>query len=165
MTSEEKEEPTSRKRLLVKIIAFALIIGGIILIITGIITMIHGQSMFGDPDAPWFETVSRGGGLLVGGFFMIIPAFFILFVSFGMGAAGRIMDEAGKTFDHDSDYERYEKMIEESSKRRPTGVNRTEETASISDMDRVQAVKIRCQLCGALNDDDAKFCDQCSQPL
>lgn len=26
-------------------------------------------------------------------------------------------------------------------------------------------IKVRCRGCGALNDEDAKFCDQCSQPM
>ena len=165
MTGQEKEEPTSKKQLLVRIIGFGLLIGGIILIINGAIMINKGNKMFGDFDAPWFETVSTGGGLLAGGFFMIFPAIFILFVSHATSITGRTLKHAGTTFGHDDDYERYEKIIEESAKRRATGVKRTEGTVSIGDVDGVQAVKIRCQLCGALNDDDAKFCDQCSQPL
>ena len=165
MTAEEKEEPTSKKQLLVRIIGFGLLIGGIILIINGAIMINKGNSMFGDFDAPWFETVSRGGGLLAGGFFMVFPAIFILFVSHATSLMSRPLKHAGTPLGHDNDYERYEKMIEESAKRRATGVNRTEVRASIGGADSVQTVKIRCQLCGALNDDDAEFCDQCSESL
>jgi len=165
MTGEEKEEPTSKKQLLVRIIGFGLLIGGIILIINGAIMINKGNKMFGDFDAPWFETVSTGGGLLAGGFFMIFPAIFILFVSHATSITGRTLKYAGTTLDKDDDYERYEKIIEESSKRRATGVNRKETMTQNIDMNSDQIVKIRCQLCGALNDDDAEFCDQCSESL
>ena len=165
MTGEEKEEPTSKKQLLLRIIGFGLLIGGIILIINGAITLNKGNAMFGDPDAPWFETITKGGGLLGGGFFMVIPAIFILFVSHGTSMLGRTLKYAGTTLDKDDDYERYEKIIEESAKRRATGVNRKETVTQNIEMNSDQIVKIRCQLCGALNDDDAEFCDQCSESL
>ena len=61
MTSQEKKEPTSKKQVFVRIIGFGLLIGGIILIINGAIVLNKGNSMFGDFDAPWFETVSQDG--------------------------------------------------------------------------------------------------------
>jgi len=165
MTGQEKKEPTSKTQVFVRIIGFCLLIGGIILIINGAIVLNKGNSMFGDFDAPWFETVSTGGGLLAGGFFMVIPAIFILFVSHGTSIMGRTLKYAGTTLDKDDDYERYEKIIEESAKRRATGVNRKETMTQNIEMNSNQVVKIRCQLCGALNDDDAEFCDQCSESL
>jgi len=163
MTSEENED--SSKHLFVRIIGFGLLIGGIILLINGAIVLNKAFSMFGDFDAPMFETFVKGGGLLAGGFFMVIPAIFILFVSHGTSMLGRTLKYAGTTLDKDDDYERYEKIIEESAKRRATGVNRKETVTQNIEMNSDQIVKIRCQLCGALNDDDAEFCDQCSESL
>ncbi|MFX1575232.1 MAG: hypothetical protein ACFFB0_21055 [Promethearchaeota archaeon] len=162
MTSERKEEPTSKRSSIVRIIGFGLLIGGIILVIYGSIFLIRANKMFGDPEAPWWETVSTGSGLLAGGLFMILPAIFILFVS----AQYRFLSRMGpKTFGLEDDYERYERIIQESSKARPSTPNRPVKVTPNEVMNGNQVVKIRCQLCGALNDEDAKFCDQCSQPL
>lgn len=167
MNGVEKKDIHKRKRIIVKIIGFSVLIGGIIVLINGIIIMNKGDRMFGDFDAPWFETVSMGSGLIAGGMFMIIPSIFILAVTYMGRIAGYMLDEVSKTYDsqHESDFERYEKIIEESSKRRATKENRAEEITSSEDMNSDQVVKVRCVLCGALNDDDAKFCDECGEPL
>jgi len=167
MSSEEKEDKHKRTRKILKIIGFSILIGGIILLISGIPTKIRGDSMFGDFDAPWFETVSTGMGMIGGGIAMIMFSSFLLFVTYQGRIAGYMIDEMSTKFDtqHEDDYERYEKIIEESAKKRATRGNRVEGIEPSADMNRVQNVKIKCVLCGALNDEDAQFCDQCSEPL
>ncbi|MBY8984322.1 MAG: hypothetical protein KGD65_04585 [Candidatus Lokiarchaeota archaeon] len=167
MSGEKKKDIHKGTRIIVRIIGFSVLIGGIFVLINGIITKNLGDSMFGDFDAPWFETVSRGNGLMFGGIAMIIFSSFLLFVTYRGRIAGYMLDEVSKTTDsqHKSDFERYEKIIEESSKRRVSKGNRAERIAPSSEMNNDQIVKIKCVLCGALNDEDAQFCDQCSEPL
>ena len=167
MNSEEKKDIHKRKRIIVKIIGFSLLIGGIITLINGIIIMNKGDRMFGDFDAPWFETVSMGSGLIAGGMFMILPSIFLLCVTYQGRIYGYILDEASKTFDsqQESEFERYEKIIEESSKRRSSRGSTAGGETSNGDTNNDQIVKIKCVLCGALNDEDAQFCDQCSESL
>ena len=110
---------------------------------------------------------TTGMQLIAGGMFMIIPSIFMISVTYFSLFRRGVLASAGKKLDShfESDYNRYEKIIEESSKRRATGVNREEKMTQKIDMNSDQIVKIRCQLCGALNDDDAEFCDQCSESL
>ncbi len=167
MTNNKKEEPTSKKYLILRFIGLALLIGGIITAITGGILMTRGMGM--DPfingglNPEKTKTTTTGMGLLAGGFFMIIPSIFLLCVSAQFGLFSKM--GATKTFNHNDEYERYEKMIREGSKPRTTELNRPPGIAADTGMIDDQIVKIRCQLCGALNDEDAKFCSQCSQPL
>ncbi len=166
MNSEEKEKPASIKRLILKIIGSLTLIIGIILLISGITFLVRADSMFGDPEAPWWETVSTGNGLLAGGFFMIFPSIFVLVAARQYQYMSKTISAGGvKTLGHTEEFERYEKMIKEGSKPRTTGTSRQQEMTSYESSNGSQVVKIRCQLCGALNDEDAKFCDQCAQPL
>ncbi len=34
-----------------------------------------------------------------------------------------------------------------------------------TDSNKEQVIKIRCRACDTLNDENAKFCDQCGQPI
>ncbi|MFW9881873.1 MAG: hypothetical protein ACFFG0_53090, partial [Candidatus Thorarchaeota archaeon] len=104
--------------------------------------------------------------ILVGGGFMIIPSLFILGVSAQLGIFHRMDSKKyHHTFGQDDDYERYDRIIQENSKVRASRSNRTAKITPREGINGEPIVKIRCQLCGALNDEDAKFCDQCSQPL
>ena len=162
MNIEEKEGETSKKRSKGKIIAFILDIIGTILLISGVIIAIRGSGMFGDFDAPWFETVSTGTGLIFGGIVMIIISIPIhsTIYQFNVMPTRKI-----KTLGHDAEFDRYEKMIQEKSKPQTSGTSRSEMINASESVNGEQVVKIKCQLCGALNDEDAHYCDQCAQPL
>ncbi|MFX1501346.1 MAG: hypothetical protein ACFFDH_10340 [Promethearchaeota archaeon] len=166
MSNKDEEEPNLKKYLILRYIGFALLIGGIIMAVTGGITMYRGFGM--DPftngglNPDKSKTTVTGMGLLAGGFFMIIPSIFLLCVSAQLGMVSKMGTE---TFGHDNEFERYEKMMKEGSKPRHAELNRVAEISAETGMSDDKIVKIRCQLCGALNDEDAKFCDQCSQPL
>jgi hypothetical protein len=166
MTFENNEEPKSKKKVKGKLIGFSLIIVGIILVINGIIQHVRANSMFGDLDAPWIETVGLANGLLMGGILMIFPGIFISVATRQYQYISKTISTGGvKTLGHVEEFERYEKMIREGSSPRTSGTNKPQNMTSLETSSDTQVVKVRCQLCGALNDEDAKFCDQCAQPL
>jgi len=167
MTSEEKEDKHKRTRIIVKSIGFSVLIIGIILAITGGITMSMGWNYGGGDLFERSRLIQTGMGVLAGGIVMIMFSSFLLCLTFQGRIAGYLMDEVSIKLDseQESDYERYEKIIEESSKRRASRGNRAGGETSNGDTNSDPIVKIKCVLCGALNEEDAKFCDQCSQPL
>lgn len=167
MGSEEKKEPRKRKGLIVTIFGFgfALLIGGISLAIYGINLMTIADGMFGVYGAPWFETSSRGTACITGGIFMIIPSICILI-------SGTVMTkfklkETGKAYS--SVYSRArdgsDGVIRRSSEAPTKVIDRAAELRNTLEDRSVQLVKVRCALCGALNDEDAAFCDQCAEPI
>ncbi|MFW9877169.1 MAG: hypothetical protein ACFFG0_29110, partial [Candidatus Thorarchaeota archaeon] len=89
MTSEKQDESTTIKLLIVRIIGFVLLIGGIILVFIGGINLYRGWTMDpftnGDLNPEKSKAIIIGIGILVGGGFMIIPSLFILGVSAQLG--------------------------------------------------------------------------------
>jgi hypothetical protein len=165
MTNEVKNGSSNTRKRIIRIIGFLLLTIGIILAIMGGITFSMsfsmGPSMDLDQAMANARTSMTAMGLLGGGIFMIIASLTIIGFTYVFSSFGKMAESTSKALNSsfESDYDRYEKIIEESSKKRATGVNRSES------MTQDTIVKIKCQLCGALNEDDANFCVQCSEPL
>lgn len=167
MGSEEKKDPRKRKGLKITIIGFgiALLIGGISLVINGINLRIIADGMFGDFNAPWFETSSRATAFLTGGIFMIIPSILIL-ISVTRMTKYKPRDTENvysSVFNRARDGS--DGVIRRSSEAPTKVIDRAGELRNTMEDRSVQLVKVRCALCGALNDEDAAFCDQCAEPI
>ena len=165
MGSEEKKDPRKRKGLIVTIFGVALLIGGISLAIYGINLRIIADGMFGDFNAPWFETSSRGTAFLTGGIFMIILSILILISVTRMTKYKPRETENVYSSVFNRARDGSDGAIRRSSEAPTKVIDRAGELRNTLEDRSVQLVKVRCALCGALNDEDAAFCDQCAEPI
>lgn len=148
--NDEEIEKTSKKLKIFFIIGFSLLITGISLLIYSVVLAFQRE---------------RNDHLLTPGFTLTFFSMALLFTACGARYHLKALKGETKTLGIEAEYERYEKIIQEKSKPQTIRTNRSEIKTSSEKVNGEQVVKIRCRLCGALNDEDAQYCDQCAQPL
>lgn len=154
MTAPRRELPANRKLLYYAGIALSVI--GILLFLSTFVSFLANFGNFNNFDAQVRSVGYRTFGGMV---LIIVGGFLARAAALGLAGSGVILDPKRAR----EDVEPWSRMA--------GGIVRDalSETGLVEDNDehdtRQPAVKVRCQKCNALNDEDSKFCNQCGSAL
>jgi len=163
MKNEQQTDSSSKSKKKLKRIAYLMLGVGIPLIIIGAILM--GISFATFPEN--FNLGPTGGGLLAGGMFLLLPSIFILFVAHQREITRYMVEETGRAMGSTSDeaLDGYSRVISRGTEAIASGISKAGGIKLDIDTNSEQKIKIKCRSCGTLNDEDAKFCDECGEPI
>ena len=163
-----KEDPNVKTKLRLNIIAILLLIIGATLTAIGAyhlgFSSMHFFSLSFDEHS-YYTTV--GMGCLAPGMFMVMPGLFLLCVAnqrkiarYGYEEAGMALSEASGTA-----VDGYGRVISKGSEAMVKGMRDAGGLKIDVNTNKEQIIKIKCQACGTLNDENAKYCDQCGAAI
>ncbi|MFX1593212.1 MAG: zinc-ribbon domain-containing protein [Promethearchaeota archaeon] len=168
MKIDQDTDPNIRKRRKLKIIGVFSLIIGISLIIAGVFFSIASLNSMGDFESNNFMIF---GGASVGCFFGGGVGIMIALASFSMAYQRSITkyayEETGMALGTASEraVDGYGRMIGKGSEAMTRGIRNAGGIKYDVDIKEKEIIKIKCRACGTLNDEDAKFCDNCGQPI
>lgn len=168
MTSNQKIDTHTRKRRVVSLIGLLMIIIGIILVIVGAYHIGYLSMNFfklSFDDFSYYSTM--GFGFLAPGMFILIPGLYLVFLANWGKLAQYAYEEGGRAMSKVSDnaINGFGRIIGKGSEAMATGIQNAGGVKFDIDTNKEQVIKIKCRACGTLNDENAKFCDQCGQPI
>ncbi|MFX1487643.1 MAG: hypothetical protein ACFFBI_00725 [Promethearchaeota archaeon] len=149
-----------------KIIGIVMILIGISLIIAGIFFYIISLNSMGNPGSNNFMLFGGAtAGSWFGGGVCIIIALILLIRAYQREIVRYGYEETGMALGTASEeaVNGYGRIIGKGSEALARGIK----SAGGLDINtsKEQIIKIKCRACGTLNDEDAKYCDQCGQPI
>jgi len=163
MKNEQQTDPSSKSKKKLKRIAFLMLGVGIPLIIIGAILI--GISFATFPEN--FNLSPIGGGLLAGGMFLLLPSIFILVIAHQREITRYMVEETGRAMGSTSDeaLNGYGRVISRGTEAMASGISKAGGIKLDVDTRSEQKIMIKCRKCGTLNDEDAKFCDECGETI
>jgi len=168
MAQNQKMDAHIKKRRILSVIGILLIIIGIILAsIRAYHLGYHSMNFFNlsFDEHSYYSTV--GFAFLAPGMFMILPGLFLLSVA-NMGKMARFTyEEGGRAMSKVSNkaIDGYGRVIGKSTEAMAKWVRSAGGINLDIDTNKEQVIKVRCRACDTLNDENAKFCDECGQPI
>ncbi len=168
MGKVQERDPNIRKKRKMKIIGIFTFIIGISLILAGVYFSIASLNSMGDFENNDFMIF---GGASVGCFFAGGVAIIITLMMFSMAYQREITkyayEEAGMALGTASEraVDGYGRIIGKGSEAMTRGIRNAGGIKHDVDTHKEQVIMIKCQACETLNDEDAKFCDKCGQPI
>lgn len=168
MKNAQENDVNVKPRKKLKIIGILLLVIGIPLVIFGAIILAYVSMNFFDLEMGEFSRLSTMGiVLLAPGMFMILPALFLLAVAHQREIFRYTVEETGMalgTADEQA-LDGYGRVISKSTEAAATGISKAGGIKLDVKTTSPQKIMIKCRACGTLNDEDAKFCDECGEPL
>ncbi|MCK4281204.1 MAG: zinc ribbon domain-containing protein [Candidatus Lokiarchaeota archaeon] len=168
MKNNQENDVNVKPRKKLKIIAIMLLVIGITLVTFGAVILVyHSMYFFELPMSELSRLSTIGMVLLTPGMFMIIPALFLLAVAHQREILRYTVEETGMalgTADEQA-LDGYGRVISIGTEAAATGIGRAGGIKLDVKTTSPQKIMIKCRACGTLNDEDAKFCDECGQPL
>lgn len=163
MKNEQQTDPTAKSKKKLRRIAFLLLGVGIPLIVTGAILM--GFSFVNPPENLGLGSI--GAGIIAVGAFIVFPVIFIVIITHQREITRYVMEETGRAMGSTSDeaLEGYGRVISKGTEAMASGISKAGGIKLDIDTSSEQKIMIKCRSCGTLNDEDAKFCDECGEPL
>ncbi|MFX0134583.1 MAG: zinc ribbon domain-containing protein [Candidatus Hodarchaeota archaeon] len=167
MKTDQDTDPNVQKRRKMKIIGIFSLIIGISLIITGIFFSIASFNSMGDPDGNFMLFGGASAGCFFGGGVGIIIALALFSMAYQRAITKYAYEETGMALGTASEraVEGYGRIIGKGSEAMTRGIRNAGGIKHDVDIKEREIIKIKCQACGALNDEDANFCDNCGQAI
>ncbi|MCP4763714.1 MAG: zinc ribbon domain-containing protein [archaeon] len=163
--AKQENDPNVKTKNKMRTIAYLLLIVGAILVGIGGYHSAYSFMNFFDltsDERSYYTTMSI---LIAPGMFMILPALFLLSVSNQRKLLKFSIEESGMAFNEASGraLDGFDRMATRGSAATTRGIRNA---GGIKiDTGKAEVIKIRCQACGVLNDENAKFCDECGTPI
>ena len=165
MKTNQDSDVNIRSKKKMKIIGIILLLIGISLIIAGIFFGITSLNSMGTKNFMLFGGATAGS--IFGGCVCIMIALLLLIrayqreiIRYGYEETGMALGTASKTA-----VDGYGRIIGQGSEALASGIKSVGGIKLNVDTNKEQIIKIKCRACGTLNDEDAKYCDECGQPI
>lgn len=166
MKTDDEQDPNIQRKKKMKIIGFITLIMGISLIIAGIFFSIASLNSMGDFDNNNFMLF---GGASVGCFFVGVVCIMVTIMLFRIAYHREIIrygyEETGMALDTASEraVDGYGRIIGKGSEAVARGIKSAGGIKLDVDSNKEQIIMVKCKACGTLNDENAKYCDECGQ--
>lgn len=145
-----------------------MILIGISLIIAGILFFIISLNSMGHPGSNNFMLFGGAtAGSWFGGAVCIMIALILLTRAYQREIVRYGYEETGMALGTASEQavDGYGRIIGKGSEALARGIKSADGLKLDINTSKEQIIKIKCRACGTLNDEDAKYCDQCGQPI
>lgn len=164
MNDSKTDDPNIKTRSKLKIIGIVFLVIGIPLVITGAILLGYQFMNFFSLS---IEEASQLGfmsiAFLGGGLFLVFIGIFALIMAHRRQITRYMVEETGMALGGVSDQslDGYGKVISKGTEAMASGIQQAGGLKINVETDEKTIIKIKCRECGTLNDEDAKFCDEC----
>jgi len=167
MEKDQEKDPNIQKKRKMKIIGIITLLIGISLILAGIYFSIQALNSMGYPGTNFMMYGGATAGCFFGGGVMIMITLVLFSMAFQREITKYVYEEAGMALGTASEraVDGYGRIIGKGSEALAKGIKSAGGIKLDVDTHKEQVIKIKCQACGTLNDEDAKFCDKCGQPI
>ena len=167
MKTDDDQDVNIQRKKKMKIIGFITLIIGISLIIAGIFFFIASLNSMGEVGNNNFMLF---GGATAGcwfvGFVCIMATVMLFRVAYHREILRYGYEETGMALGTASEkaVDGYGRIIGKGSEALASGIKSAGGIKLDIDTNK-PIIKIKCKACGTLNDEDAKYCDECGQPI
>lgn len=168
MKTDDDQDINIQRKKKMKKIGFLTLIIGIALIIAGIFFFIASLNSMGEVGNNNFMLF---GGATAGCWFVgsicIMATFMLLRVAYHREILRYGYEETGMALGTASEraVDGYGRIIGKGSEAVASGIKSAGGIKLDVVSNKEQIIKIRCKACGTLNDEDAKYCDECGQQI
>jgi len=164
MSDEKQTDPNVKTRSRLKTIGIILLVIGIpMAVIGGILLGIWFMNIFGGSFGETMIYMTLGFGFLAGGMFITMFGAISLIIAHRREITRFMVEETGMALEQTSDraLDGYGRVISKGSEALASGLSKGGGIQVNVQSDEKEVIKIKCRECGTLNDEDAKFCDEC----
>ena len=168
MEKDQDINPNIQKKRRMKIIGIILLIIGISLILAGIYFAISSLNSMGDFENNNFMLFGgASAGCFFGGGVMIMISLMLFFRAYQREIIKYSYEEAGMALGTASEraVDGYGRIIGKGTEAMAKGIQKAGGIKIDVDTHKEEVIKLKCQACGTLNDEDAEFCDKCGQSI
>ncbi len=163
MKNEQQTDSHVKSKKKLKRIALILLGIGIPLAITG--GILFGFAFATFPENHQLTPI--GMGVLAGGMFLVLPSIFLLFMAHQREITKYMVEETGRAMGSTSDeaLDGLGRVISRGTEAMASGISKAGGIKLDVDTRSEQKIMVKCRKCGTLNDEDAKFCDECGETI
>lgn len=168
MEKDQEKDINIQKKRKMKIIGSITLIIGISLIIAGIYFSIESLNSMGDFSNNNFMLYGGAStGCIFVGVIMLMVTMMMFFRAHQRGIIKYAYEETGMALGTASEraVDGYGRIIGKGTEAMAKGLQNAGGIKLDVDTHKEQIIKIKCQACGTLNDENAKFCDECGQSI
>jgi hypothetical protein len=168
MKTDQEADPNIQRRRKMKILGVLSLIIGISLIIAGIFFSIASLNSMGDFGSNNFMLFGgASAGCFFGGAVGIMIALALFSMAYQRAITKYALEETGMALGTASEkaVDGYGRIIGKGSEAVTRGIRDAGGIKLDVDTKEKEVIKIKCQACGTLNDEDANFCDNCGTTI